>query len=1662
MSTTRQFFARSLIIGLLVFSSADRAQPQTQAQLVLNKNDHIAIIGNTMAERLQHDAWFESYVNQAFPESNLTIRNLGFSADTLTVRLRSAGFGSPDEWLTRCQADVVIAMFGYNESWGGVAGIAQFRSDLVKFIERTQSQSYNGKSQPRVAIVGPAPLQIRDNPYMPPTHVEDVNRMIQLYSGVMREVSEQHNVPFVDLSATDFPTINGLHLTSEGNRRLAGMMVARLFGLDTSDLENRQFAAVHEAVLDKNWHWFHRYRTTDGYSTFGGRADLAFTDGQTNRVVMDRELEILDWMVAERDKRIWALVQGKDYVVDDAKSPEFLPVISNKPGPLPGGKHVFLSGEEAIEKMEVHPGLQVNLFACEQQFPELASPVQMAFDTRGRLWVAVWPSYPHWKPKDEMNDKLLIFSDTSGDGRADSMQVFADGLHNPSGFEFWNGGVLVAQQPDIWFLKDTTGDDVADLRVRVLHGIDSADTHHAANSFVLGPDGGLYFQEGTFHHSQIESPWGPPVRCVNAGVYRFEPRTHKVDTFISYPFANPHGHVFDAWGQNFVTDGTGNVNYFAAPFSGKVQFPNKHGGYFPFFEQWVRPSGATEIMVSRHFPPEFQNNYLIANVIGFQGILNYRVADDGSGFSAVEAKPILRSSDPNFRPVDIEIGPDGAIYFLDWQNPIIGHMQHNLRDPNRDREHGRVYRVTHSGRELLENLPIHGASVPQLLDMLSTYEDRGRYRVRIELSNRDSDEVIDETNKWLSNLDKSSPIFPRLQLEALWIHQQHDVVNEELLGQVFSSEEFRARAAAIRVLSYWLERVSGYLEILAAAAVDESPRVRLEAVRACSYVDAAVGAEIALQVLNFPMDRFLEYALKETIDSLEPKWLHAMVSGEPFSTQNARGLRYLLKRIDTYALLKVNRSRPVYEELLSRPGVVPETRIEAAAKLAELNQSSVAFELLSAIERLDTLGESGDTPVLADLAHVFAHGSSNTNENAGFHGTNHVISERDIDRLKRMTTSAKQSITRQIAFAILVASRNEIDSTWHEAAQNPSAFADFVRSIPLMSDLSLRQAFFPKLRDILKGDFPEPIAEQVNPLHAPLTRYVRIELPGERRTLTLAEVEVMVGERNVARSGTATQSGTAHGGTADRGIDGNRSGIYGRGGQTHTPEDSANPWWEVDLGVEMPVDRVIIWNRTEADFGKRLEGFTLRTLDGNRNVVFEQQHVAAPRREVAIPIKGNALGQIERAAIETVPVTLSGLMVPELTEIFDLLSTFVLENRHRDASIRALARLPRNSWNQSVIPQLIESALGYVGELDAADRTHPSVLDELALAKNLSGMLARDVGDKYRHQLSELGVNVIVLRPITHMMQYDRSQIFVEAGKPVQIVFENTDIMPHNIVFTAPGAYAKVGIASEEMASAPDAIDRQFVPNLPEVLFASKMLQPGQTQVLNVTAPETAGEYPYVCTYPGHWRRMYGTMHVVEDLDALPVEVVSPTVDVAVSTRPFVRQWTLEDLTESLASIEEFRSFERGKNLFAEMSCQQCHKIGPDDLLGGEVGPSIQDILAKLVSGDIDRLEILRSIVDPSEKIEEKYRTIIVQDFDGRVYSGVVAERNDEYLRLLANPLDKQAPVTLMIEDIEDEKESKISIMPAGLLNTLRKEEILDLLMYIESAGNPQHKAYRE
>ncbi len=1626
----------------LLASSADTRPLLAQMRPSLEPGDRVVLVGGALAERLQHDGWLETRLQLAFPELELSFRNLGFSADTLTVRQRVDGFGTPDEWLARSQADVVFAFWGFNESFDGEQGRAAFRAELAAWVEHVRGLRNADGLPLRVVLFSSVPFANPGNPSLP--EGSELNARLARYDDAQLEVAAALGVPLVDL-ATPLRTrqargatglsINGVHLTEAGNEVLADA-VAHAFGIEQHADAARQ-AAVREIVREKDLLWFNRYQATDGYNVYGGRSSLIY-DGVTNFEVLQRELEVLDALCDQLDLAIRAVARGEPRpaapAIGASPIPPLIEVATNLPGEGPGGTHLYLGGEEALAQMTPAPGMRVELFADEARFPELANPVQMSFDTRGRLWVAVWPTYPHWKPGSPMNDKLLVFEDDDGDGRADRVQAFADDLHNPTGFEFWNGGVFVANPPDVLFLRDNDGDGVADERRRVLHGLSSGDTHHSANSFVLGPDGALYFQEGIFHRSQVETIHGP-VRNRDASVWRFEPRTWRVERHVAYDFLNPHGHVFDRWGQDFVTDGTTNENFWAAPFAGHLDAPQKHPHYATFFEQRSRPAAATEILSSRHFPEANQGNYLITNVIGFRGIFQYAFEDDGAGFGAREVEPLVFSADPNFRPVDIEVGPDGAVWFVDWHNALIGHMQHHLRDPSRDHEHGRVYRVVAQGRGLLPAEDLSALATGALVERLASPEDRVRYRTRIELSARPSDEVEAAALAWLGELDEREPDYEHHRLEVLWTLQQHDRVNTRLLENTLAARDPRARAAATRVVRGLRRRLADPLPYLSKAVRDEHARVRLEAVVACSFLDSGAAAEVALSALEQPTDRFLDYALSETVRALAPRWRAAIAAGEPIGRENPgrdnpRALAYLLARLSDAELAAL---RPealgagevaLWEERLWRPGLERADALAALRALARLRGDGADAEFLRVVARADLdTGEHADHRLMGLFAVVGA-----------LDALERVRLETDLRRLARNGT---RTSTRRLALRARMEAEGAVGPTWDEAAASPGSLADLLDALRLVDEPELAAPLFERVRGVLTASArPAQTAAR--------GRFVRVELSGPARTLTLAEVEVLSGGTNVARDGTASQSSTAWDGAAARGIDGNRSPRFGDAGQTHTVEDEPDPWWELDLGRELPIEAVVLWNRGDEDgrFAARLDGARVRVLDAERRAIFEGDLGRAPldlaRIEVGSP-EALLRGRAARAlALLAGPAERVHEAVNELVLRFD-------DTDLRSHVVAALRDMPFASWPEPARETLGRALTAY---LEAAagstfDDAHEREL--LAFADELAPQLAAAEARALRLARRPLGPQVIVIRSVPDSLRYDRAEFSVVAGRPVELVFENVDIMPHNLVVTAPGSLARVGLAAERMSASPDAASREYRPDLPEVLHATRLLQPGARQVLEFTAPSAPADHPYVCTFPGHWLRMNGVMHVVADWDELDESTAGDPVATnsgRAFVRAFVRDWTAADLLPVLAG-RPTGSPPAGRRVLELASCVRCH---PVDGAGGRTGPELREVVARRSAVDL-----AAHVLNPSLEIAPQYRNEIFVMQDGTLHAGRVVRESGGSVFLQQDPYSELEPVEVPLADVEERVVSSLSTMPSGLLNTFTRAEILDLFAYLES-----------
>ena len=260
--------------------------------------------------------------------------------------------------------------------------------------------------------------------------------------------------------------------------------------------------------------------------------------------------------------------------------------------------------------------------------------------------------------------------------------------------------------------------------------------------------------------------------------------------------------------------------------------------------------------------------------------MRYEFIEDGAGFSANVLEPLISSKHPNFRPVDVKIGPDGAVYVADWYNSIINHAQHDFRDPRRDHEHGRIWRITHKDRPLVEKPQLVGISIAAQIEHLSSPEAWTRHQARKELSERDPDQVLATLEAWVESLDPETPNYDHHLVEAMWACQNVERVSESILKRVLSANDGHARSAGARMIRYWHDQLSDPIGMIATASADSFPRTRMEAVLSAGYVPRAEAFVSALHSLDHPGDPVIDQALPQTTKALELYWRPAMDAGE--------------------------------------------------------------------------------------------------------------------------------------------------------------------------------------------------------------------------------------------------------------------------------------------------------------------------------------------------------------------------------------------------------------------------------------------------------------------------------------------------------------------------------------------------------------------------------------------------------------------------------------------------------------------------------------------------------------------------------------------------------------------------------------------------------------
>lgn len=531
-------------------------------------------------------------------------------------------------------------------------------------------------------------------------------------------------------------------------------------------------------------------------------------------------------------------------------------------------------GTETAAQMFVPPGFSVDVVIAE---PQLHQPMAFTFDARGRLWVVEGHSYPQKRPEGEGLDRVLIFSDSDGDGRFEDRRLFAEGLNLVSGLEVGHGGVWIGAAPQLLFIPDKDGNDQPDSEPQVLlDGFGYADTHETLNSFMWGPDGWLYGNQGVFNSSMIGKPGAldHQRQALSAGVWRYHPTKHTFEVF-AHGGSNQWGLDYDDFGQIFMTHcrsfwGKGStthviqgghfwnqVNSGHAPFISAVALPN-----LPAMKNFLLASArydhgeggagkpgtdevygghshvGTMIYLGDNWPPEYRNHLFTHNLHGHQ--INHQInVREGGGYNTVHAgTDVLFCADRQYIGVDLQCGPDGAVYISDWYDP---RHCHNPDTEQWDRGNGRLYRMKYHSTWEPVVVDYSSATDDALVDAQLYVNDWHVRTARLVLSERAARGTVSASAiQRLKSIAIEHKDTAR-RLRAVWALHGIGQLDGELIKKLFVDESEYVRAWTVQLAVESLP-ADAIAELLNGLAVnDESLFVQRYIASAIQRVPAELG-----------------------------------------------------------------------------------------------------------------------------------------------------------------------------------------------------------------------------------------------------------------------------------------------------------------------------------------------------------------------------------------------------------------------------------------------------------------------------------------------------------------------------------------------------------------------------------------------------------------------------------------------------------------------------------------------------------------------------------------------------------------------------------------------------------------------------------------------------
>lgn len=532
-------------------------------------------------------------------------------------------------------------------------------------------------------------------------------------------------------------------------------------------------------------------------------------------------------------------------------------------------------------------GFEIQLYASE---PDIGKPINLTFDAKGRVWVTQSFEYPFPAEPGDGDDRITILEDTDGDGRADKFSHFSDTLNIPIGIYPLMDGAVAYSIPNIYRFTDSDGDGKADGERAIIGPFTHRDTHGMVNNFMRGYDGWIHACHGFSNRSTVSGADGDSITMISGNTFRFRPDGSRVE-HMTFGRINPFGLAYDERGYLYSTDCHTSPLYQLIRGADYTQWGKEEGmGFAPDMKPLEKEATALAgiaYYADALFPEEYRSNFYIGDAVASRVYRNSFVFKESTPVGKLEEEFVL-SDDPWFRPVDIKLGPDGALYIADFYNSIIGHYEVPLDHPKRDKVRGRIWRITYNGESnRLQDLTT--ASLEQLLESLDHDNLVIRFAAADQLVERIGRGAVDAVKKRVESEDASA----REYIHGLWVLHRLDALSDDLIARSASHDDALVRLHTMRIL---LERnldVDRHFALVSKAIGDKDPHVKRAATELLPKFPQMAALETALHERGHvhPDDSHQLYTTRLVLRNLlRDNTLMADVASRDWKTDEARYL----------------------------------------------------------------------------------------------------------------------------------------------------------------------------------------------------------------------------------------------------------------------------------------------------------------------------------------------------------------------------------------------------------------------------------------------------------------------------------------------------------------------------------------------------------------------------------------------------------------------------------------------------------------------------------------------------------------------------------------------------------------------------------------------------